>query len=96
MTKRHAKEWDSSIGLDTPEDIAGYLDAALEDGEPRIVAIALGNIAKSKGMADIARETGLSRESLYRALGENGNPRLETLLKVVKAVGIRFSARPAA
>jgi len=94
--KKQATEWDSATGLDSPEEIAGYLDAALEEGDLRSISMAIGTIARSKGMADIARRTGLSRESLYRALSENGNPTFSTILKVLKALGMRISATPAA
>lgn len=93
---RETKIWDPATRLTTPEAIADYLDAALEDGDPHVVASVIGDIARAKGMADISRETGLSRESLYRTLGDSGNPRLDTLLKVLKALGLRISARPAA
>jgi probable addiction module antidote protein len=72
--------------------MAAYLEAALEDGDPALVAAALGDIARAKGMADIARETGLGRESLYKALSPEGNPEFATVLKVVKALGLRLRA----
>ncbi|WP_188260856.1 addiction module antidote protein [Azospirillum tabaci] len=88
------KVWDPAERLTTPEAIADYLDAALEDGDPKVIAAVLGDIARAKGMADVARTAGLSRESLYRALSENGNPSLATVLAVTKALGISLSARP--
>ena len=72
--------------------MAAYLEAALEDGDPALVAVALGDIARSKGMTQIARETGLGRESLYKALSTEGNPELATVLKVVQALGLRLHA----
>ena len=90
------KVWDAADHLKTQEDIVEYLDAALEDGDSAVIAIALGNVARAKGMTDVARESGLSRESLYKSLGEDGNPRLDTLMRVLKAVGVQLSARPAA
>lgn len=68
------------------------MEAALEDGEPTLVAVALGDIARAKGMSQIARETGLGRESLYKALSPDGNPEFSTILKVVRALGLRLHA----
>jgi probable addiction module antidote protein len=82
--------WDSAARLKTAEDIAYYLEAVFEDGDPALVAAALGDIARSKGMAKIARSTGLGRESLYKALSPDGNPELATVLKVLRAVGLKL------
>ncbi|MFZ3357176.1 MAG: addiction module antidote protein [Xanthobacteraceae bacterium] len=82
--------WDSAAHLKTAEDIAYYLEAVFEDGDPALVAAALGDIARSKGMAKIARTTGLGRESLYKALSHNGNPELATVLKVLRALGLKL------
>ncbi|MBN1393898.1 MAG: putative addiction module antidote protein [Pirellulales bacterium] len=71
-----------------------YLHAALEDGDPAVVVLALGNIARARGMTQIARETGLGRESLYKALSPEGNPEFATVFKVVQALGIKLSAEP--
>ncbi|AWJ88918.1 transcriptional regulator [Azospirillum baldaniorum] len=87
------KVWDPAERLTTPEAIADYLDAALEDGDPKVIAAVLGDIARAKGMADVARTAGLSRESLYRALSESGNPSLATVLAVTKALGISLAVR---
>tara|TARA_B100000315_G_C14135578_1_gene388957 strand:- start:44 stop:271 length:228 start_codon:yes stop_codon:yes gene_type:complete len=72
--------------------MAVYLQAALEDGDPALVAAALGDIARSRGMTQIARETGLGRESLYKALSTEGNPEFATVLKVLQALGLRLRA----
>ena len=72
------------------------LEAALEDGDPALVAAALGDIARAKGMSQIARETGLGRESLYKALSPDGNPEFSTVMKVVRALGLRLHATAAA
>ena len=72
--------------------MAAYLEAALEDGDPALIAAALGDIARAKGMSQIARETGLGRESLYKALSPDGNPEFSTVLKVVRALGLRLHA----
>jgi probable addiction module antidote protein len=86
------RPWDAAEHLDGPEAIAAYLDAAMEDGDPAVIAAALGDIAKARGMTQIARETGLSRESLYRALSPEGHPEFATILRVVKALGLRLGA----
>ncbi len=86
--------YDSAALLKTPKDIAAYLEAAMEDGDPRIIAAALGNIARARGMTALARESGLGRESLYKALSPEGNPEFSTILKVVRALGLRLHAEP--
>ena len=92
MVKTKTLPWDVAEHLETEEDMAAYLEAALEEGDPSLVAAALGDIARAKGMTQIARETGLGRESLYKALSPEGNPELATLLKVVRALGLRLHA----
>ena|ERR1700749_4482188 len=82
--------WDPAEHIKTEQDVVAYLDAAFEDGDPAVVAAMLGHIARSKGMAVIAKKTGLGRESLYKALSKSGNPRLETILKVVNALGLKL------
>jgi probable addiction module antidote protein len=84
--------WDSAEHLQTGEDIAAYLDAVLEENDPALVTHALGVIARAKGMSQIARETGLGRESLYKALSPEGNPEFTTVLKVIKALGLQLHA----
>ena len=69
-----------------------YLEAALDDGDPAVIAAAVGDVARAVGMTAVARDTGLARESLYKALSSNGNPELATVLKVLTAVGIRLHA----
>jgi probable addiction module antidote protein len=88
--------WDAAEHLETKEDIAAYLEAALEDGDPSLVVAALGDIARSKGMTNIARETGLGRESLYKALSIEGNPEFATVLKVIQSLGLRLQVVPIA
>jgi probable addiction module antidote protein len=87
--------WDSAAHLETEEDMALYLDACLEEGDPALITYALGVIARAKGMTQLARETGLSRESLYKALSSEGNPEFATVLKVIKALGIKLHAEAA-
>ena len=83
-------QWDATDYLDTPEDIAHYLEAAFEDGDSRLIAAAIGDVARSKGMTVIAAETGLGRESLYKALSMDGNPGFAYVLSVLKALGLRL------
>lgn len=89
------RPWDSSEFLDSPDAIAAYLEAALEDGDPALFTHALGQVARAKGMSQIAGEAGLSREALYRALSIDGDPRLSTLSGVMKALGLRIAVAPA-
>jgi len=96
MTTIQTYPWDAAEHLETKEDIAAYLEAALEDGDPSLVIGALGDIARSRGMTHIARETGLGRESLYKALSLQGNPEFATVLKVLQALGLRFQVVPIA
>ena len=88
------KTYDAAEYLETEADMAAYLQAAFEDGDPALVIHALGNIARARGMSQIARETGLRRESLYKALSPEGNPEFATVLKVVQALGITLHAEP--
>jgi probable addiction module antidote protein len=92
MAKTKTKRWDAAEHLETDKDMAAYLEAALGEGDPALVSAALGDIARAKGMTRIARETGLGRESLYKALSPEGNPEFSTVLKVVKALGLRLHA----
>ena len=89
------RPWDVAEHLETEEDMAAYLDAAMEDGDIAVVVAALGDIARAKGMAQIARDTGLGRESLYKALSTTGNPEFATILKVVRALGLEFHVQAA-
>ena len=85
--------WDSAQHLENEEDREAYLEACLEHGsdDPGFIAHALGVVARSRNMSELARETGLTREGLYKALSEEGNPSFGTVLKVVSALGYRFS-----
>jgi probable addiction module antidote protein len=96
MAKTDTTPWDPADHLRTDEDMAAYLEAALEEGDPTLVAAALGDIARAKGMTQVAREAGLGRESLYKALSPSGNPEFATILKVVAALGLQLHATPAA
>jgi probable addiction module antidote protein len=92
MTKTKTRRWDAAAHLRTDADMAAYLNAALSDGDPSLVAAALGDIARAKGMTGVARKTGLGRESLYKSLSPQGHPELATVLKVVQALGLRLTA----
>jgi probable addiction module antidote protein len=92
------RDYDVADHLRTPEEMAAYLEACIaeSDGDASFVVKALGDIARAKGMSQIARETGLGRESLYKALSADGNPHFDTIVKVAKALGLEISVRPAA
>lgn len=92
MAKTQTTTWDVVEHLQTEEDMAAYLEAALEDGDAHLVAAALGDIARAKGMTQVAQDAGLGRESLYKALSPEGNPEFGTVLKVVQALGLRLHA----
>lgn len=85
-------KWDSARHLQTPEDVAMYFEACLEEAgdDAAFIAKALGNIARAHGMTQLATDTGLGRESLYKALSGDGNPSFETILKVTRALGLQF------
>jgi probable addiction module antidote protein len=93
MGKTKTRAWDAAEHLESEEDMVAYLEAALEEDDPALIAAALGDIARAKGMTKIARDAGLGRESLYKALSPDGNPGFATVLKVVKALGLRFHAK---
>lgn len=82
--------WDSAAYLHTTKDIADYLEGVFEDGDPALVAHALGVVARAKGMAKVARAAGLGRESLYKSLSPDGNPELATVLRVLRALGLKL------
>ena len=96
MPKTVTTPWDPADHLKTEEDMVAYLEAALEEADPALVAAALGDIARAKGMTQVARDAGLGRESLYKALSPSGNPEFSTILKVVSALGLQLHAAPAA
>jgi|SRR4029077_9102772 len=92
-TKKAAtRVWDVAEHLKSDDDIVAYLSAAFEEGDPALIAAALGDIARAKGMTNIARSAGLGRESLYKALSPDGRPELATVMKVVHALGLKLTA----
>jgi probable addiction module antidote protein len=84
------RPWDAAEALNSPADIAAYLDTYLEDGTPEELLRALNTIARSHGMSALARETGISREALYKAPSADGNPTLDTLIRLLRALGLRL------
>jgi len=97
MNKTITSRYDVAEHLRTPEEMAAYLEACLEDanGDAACIAKALGDIARAKGMSQVARDTGLSRESLYKALSGERNPGFDTILKVIRALGMELHAEAA-
>ena len=87
---KKATKWDVSEYLATEEDMAAYLNASLEDGDTSVIATALGDIARAKGMTQLAKETGITRDGLYKALSPTGNPSFDTVQKVIKAFGLKL------
>ena len=92
MAETKTLPWDAAEYLNSEKEIMAYLEAALEEGDSSLVAAALGDIARARGMTQLARETGLGRESLYKALSPTGNPEFATILKVIEALGLRLHA----
>ncbi len=93
-SKAHTQEFDPARYLDSAEAQAAYIEEAFETGDPAFVADAIGVVAKARGMSQVARDAGLSRESLYKALSKTGNPELATVLKLLRALGLRLSVSP--
>lgn len=90
MKMKKATKWDASEYWTTEGDIAAYLNAALEDGDISVIAIALGDVARTKGMTQLAKETGITRDGLYKALSPTGNPSFDTVQKVIRAFGLKL------
>lgn len=88
-------DWDASRFLKDEEDAIAYLNAIMEYDDPALFQQAVGNIAKARGMGQIAKEAGVGRESLYKSLSKQGNPSFQTMMKVIKAIGGRVSINPA-
>ena len=95
MTKLVTTPFDAAKYIREPEDVVEFLNDALESGHAPYIAAVLGDIARSQGMTKLAAKTGVNRQALYTALSENGNPTLETLLKVLAAMGVRLRCEPA-
>jgi probable addiction module antidote protein len=84
--------WDPVDNLTSPEAERAYLEAAFEDGDPELIAVVIGDIARARGMAQIAKDAGLTRDTMYKAFRREGNPTLETLTRVLKALGMKLAA----
>jgi probable addiction module antidote protein len=97
MEKVKTRPWNSAEYLKTEADMADYLEACFQEAgdDPAFIAHALGVIARARGMAQLARDTGLTREGLYKALSEDGNASFATILKVIRALGLALHATPA-
>ena len=87
--------FDAARYLDNDEAIAEYMTAVLEANDPDLLLLALSDVAKAKGMAQVAKDAGVGRESLYKALAPGAKPRFETIMKVARALGVKFIAQPA-
>lgn len=92
--KVETTRWDVTENLTTPEQAAAYINAALEDGDPEMVAVAIGDVIRARGASSIAEAAGLNRGNLYRSFAEEGRPELATTLKVLHAMGIKLTAMP--
>ena len=96
--RRHCENrWDAADYLKSEEDMAAYLQACIEEApdDPAFIAAALGDVARARGMVQLAKETGLTREGLYKALSKDGNPNFGTVLKVLHALGLKITLQPA-
>jgi probable addiction module antidote protein len=85
------RPYDSAEYLDSDKAVSAYMEEALETDDPAFIAHALGTIARARGMSKVAKKAGLSRESLYKALGPDGNPEFGTVMRVMNALGLKFS-----
>lgn len=94
MSKIKTRPFDVSNYLNDEADIAAYLQVAIEDGDPALLAAVLGDIARARGMTQLARDTGLSRESLYKSLSGERAPSSDTLFKVIHAMGFKLTVEP--
>lgn len=93
---KKATSWDAADYLETEADIAAYLNAAFEDGDTSVIAAALGDVARAKGMTQLAKETGITRDGLYKALSPTGNPSFDTVQKILRAFGLKLDVAPSA
>lgn len=93
MKKERTSFWDAADHLKTEADMEAYLEAALEENDPALIAAALGDVARAKGLTQIAKKTGLGRESLYKDLSAQGNPEFSTIVKVINALGLPLQVR---
>jgi probable addiction module antidote protein len=94
-TSNKLTKWDSAEYLKTEEDVINYIEACLEENDPQLIPHALGVIARAKGMTQLAKDTGITREGLYKALSEEGNPEFSTMMKVFKGLGLKLTVQAA-
>ena len=98
MTKRikvsELPEFDAAEFLNSEEDVAAYLTTVLEENDPALLAAAIGDIARARGMSQVAKDSGIAREALYKALRPGSEPRFETIMRVCGALGVRLVAQP--
>jgi len=87
--------FDAAAFIDTPEDAAEFLADAFDSGDPRVINAAIGAVARARGMSELAKEAGLSRQSLYRSLSEDGHPEFATVMKILGALGMTLTVAPA-
>jgi len=90
------REFDIQNYLKTPQERAAYIEALLEEGDPSFIASGLGEIARAIGVTEFSRQTGLSREAIYKGLVPGGNPTLDTIAKATRALGLQLTVKPAA
>ncbi|HLX59774.1 MAG TPA: addiction module antidote protein [Planctomycetota bacterium] len=90
--KLKTRAWDAAEHLESDEDMAAYLEAALEDGDAELISAALSDIARAKGLNEISRQSGLARASVRRALSPEGKPEFATVLKIIRAIGLKLHA----
>jgi probable addiction module antidote protein len=95
-SRKRVSHYDTADYLRTEDDIAAYLEAVMEENDPSLLAAALGDIARARNMSQLAKEVGMSREGLYKALSGEGNPAFSTISKVVNALGLRLTVEPLA
>lgn len=89
-------DFDAAEYLETPEDIAAYISATMEDGDAALLAVVLGDIVRARGMTEIAKDAGITREALYKILRAGSSPRFDTMTKVMHALGVELVAQPIA
>lgn len=94
MSKVKISRFDATDYLDSEEMIAEYINAVLEDGDPELLLAAISDVAKARGMAKVAADAGLGRESLYKALAPGAKPRYDTVIKLLHALGVKLSVTP--
>jgi len=94
QAKLRTTKWDASEYLKTEEDIANYMATAFEEGDLDLIALTIGNVAKARGMTEIARKAGVSRENLYCSLKKGGDPKLSTIVGVMNSLGVKLTVAP--